>query len=91
MTRLAGATTPLPQDADDRALTAIEEPLLIGRQRLSVLLDVGRRTVTRMNAAGLLPRPVRVSGSVRWRLDEIRAWVAAGCPTRKEWERGKYP
>jgi len=35
---------------------------------------------------GKLPRPLKIGGAVRWRLDEIRAWLAAGCPNRQEWE-----
>jgi predicted DNA-binding transcriptional regulator AlpA len=40
-----------------------------------------------MDAAGRLPAPVRIGGSVRWRLDEIRAWLDAGAPDRATWAR----
>jgi prophage regulatory protein len=62
-------------------------PLVVDARRLAEMLGVGIRTVRAWDASGRIPAPVRVGGSVRWRLDEIRAWVSAGCPTRGVWER----
>jgi predicted DNA-binding transcriptional regulator AlpA len=39
-----------------------------------------------MDAAGLLPKPVRIGHSVRWSVEEIKRWIAAGAPCRVEWE-----
>ena len=33
-----------------------------------------------------LPRPVRIGGAVRWRVEEISAWLASDCPDRERWE-----
>jgi len=49
-------------------------------------LGISTRQIWKMLAAGRLPEPIRLGRCVRWRLDEIRAWVAAGCPVRAEWE-----
>lgn len=54
--------------------------------RLAELLDLSVRTIRRLDSSGKLPRPVRIGGAVRWRMDEIDAWLAAGCPDRKQWE-----
>ena len=63
------------------------DPLLIDARKLAGLLDVSLGTVERMKAAGDLPAHVVVSGNChRWRLEEIRRWVEAGCPPRKQWE-----
>lgn len=58
----------------------VHEPLLIPVERLAEMLNLSTRTVWRMLAAGRIPEPVRIGGSVRWRLDLIRQWVDAGCP-----------
>lgn len=44
------------------------------------------RTWRTWDAAGLIPRPVRIGRSTLWRASELREWVAAGCPRRSEWE-----
>ncbi len=38
------------------------------------------------DAGGRIPRPVRVGRSTLWRVEELHAWIAAGCPTREHWE-----
>lgn len=50
------------------------------------MLSVSIRQVWRLNTIGRLPKPLRLGNCVRWRVDEIRAFVAAGCPSRQEWE-----
>ena len=60
--------------------------LLISARELAELLSVSLVTVRRMDSASKLPRPVRLGGSVRWRRDEIEAWVLSGCVGRCEWE-----
>jgi predicted DNA-binding transcriptional regulator AlpA len=64
-----------------------EEQLLIDTRALARQLDVAPRTVQRLRAAGKLPEPVELGGSVKWRMDEVRRWVAAGCPTREDWKQ----
>jgi hypothetical protein len=48
--------------------------------------DVGLRTWRAWDAAGLIPRPLRIAGCVLWALPELRAWRDAGCPDRRTWE-----
>lgn len=45
-------------------------------------LGVSRRQVWKLLAAGQLPEPVRVGGSVRWRDADIVGWIQAGCPAQ---------
>jgi predicted DNA-binding transcriptional regulator AlpA len=62
-------------------------PELIDADQLAALLNVHPATVYRMQSRGRLPAPLRLSrGCVRWRLGEIRDWLAAGAPPRREWE-----
>lgn len=44
------------------------------------------RTWRSWDAAGRIPRAVRIGRSVLWRAEELRAWTVAGCPCRKDWE-----
>lgn len=37
-------------------------------------------------SAGKLPRPVKIGSLSRWRAEELRAWIAAGCPARTKWD-----
>jgi len=56
------------------------EPLLVTAAEVAHLLNVSTRTLWRQLSAGLIPPPVRFVGSVRWRIEEIRNWIAEGCP-----------
>ena len=66
-----------------------QQPLAIRAKELAALLGVSLRQVWRLNAAGKLPRPVRLGGAVRWLRKEIEAFVEAGCPDRQTWEEVK--
>lgn len=61
-------------------------PLLLTAKQAASLLAKSLRTWRTWDAAGLIPRPVRIGRSVLWRAEELRAWIAAGCPRRAEWE-----
>ena len=64
-------------------------PLVVDAKRLAKLLCAGVRTVRAWDAAGKLPAPIRIGGRVVWRVDEIRAWLAAGAPDRETWDARK--
>ena len=57
-----------------------ESPLLIRADEFARLLKVSLRTLWRKRSAGEIPEPVRFGGCVRWRLEEVRKWIADGCP-----------
>jgi predicted DNA-binding transcriptional regulator AlpA len=61
------------------------EPELVDIQGLAQLLSRSEGALHRDDAAGRMPSAVRIGGSKRWRISEIRAWVRAGCPCRKDW------
>lgn len=62
------------------------EPELIDVGKMAYILGIGERTVRRLDTEGRLPIPVKLGGSIRWRLNEVRQWVRAGCPGRQKWE-----
>jgi predicted DNA-binding transcriptional regulator AlpA len=80
--RIAAPDAPAPHPAG-----AVEpEPLAIDAADVGKLLGVSERHVWSMNSRGRLPRPIRLGRAVRWRVAELQAWLAAGCPERSRWE-----
>lgn len=66
-------------------LTSPSLALLTGA-KAAAMLGISRAHFYRMHKAGRIPQPVRLGGSVRWRVDELRAWIAAGMPSRQRWQ-----
>lgn len=60
-------------------------PGLLRREAAARFCSAGLSTWDRLTAAGMTPTPVRLGGSVFWGRDELRAWIAHGCPPRSEW------
>lgn len=57
-----------------------DSPLLVPVRTVAKLMQVSTRTVWRMLSAGDLIEPRRIGGIVRWHLEELKAWIARGCP-----------
>ena len=62
-----------------------DERLLLNASEVAQLLNVSRSTIYALRSSGCIPLPVRLGRAVRWRADELREWVAAGCPSRNRW------
>ena len=60
-------------------------PLLNAREA-ATLCNLGISTWWRYLSAGKVPAPVRIGASVRWRREELHAWMEANCPPREKWE-----
>ena len=71
----------LPEDTD-----AADNVLLLTARQAAAMCGKSLRTWRSWDVAGWIPRPVRIGRSTRWRADELREWVVAGCPRRQEWE-----
>jgi prophage regulatory protein len=71
--------TPSAKDAmaDNLVLTAAEA---------AAMFQKSVRTWRTWDAAGKIPKPIRVGRAMYWRPEELKAWVAAGCPNRETWE-----
>jgi predicted DNA-binding transcriptional regulator AlpA len=61
------------------------DELLIGLKQLAALLGRSASALSRDVEAGRVPSAVLLGGSRKWRIDEIRAWVTAGCPDHATW------
>lgn len=53
---------------------------LLSCKAVAGMLDISIRQVWRMRDGGLLPAPVKLGGSVRWRRADLESWIEAGCP-----------
>ena len=53
---------------------------LIAADRVAGLLGVSERTIWRLASAGRIVGPVKVGRCSRWRLQDVKRWIAAGCP-----------
>jgi len=62
------------------------EVLLIDIQEVARLLGVSVKTARRMDSRGKLPLSITPCKTKRWRLEEVKRWVNAGCPGRLKWE-----
>jgi len=64
-----------------------DSPMLLDARQAAAQLGVSRSMFWTLHDSGKVPCPVRLSARVvRWRRDELAAWVAAGCPKRSDWE-----
>lgn len=59
---------------------------LLTAKELGLLLALSKRQIFRLNACGKIPKPLKISGAVRWRLADIIRWQDLNCPDRKEFE-----
>jgi len=56
--------------------------LLLTATEAAARLGIGRSTLWRLHARGLVPAPVRLGAAARWSVAALEEWIAAGCPTR---------
>ena len=64
-----------------------DDPRLLTAGDLAKRLRILLRQVRKLHSEALLPAPIKLSRSVRWRLSEIGEWIQASCPTRTVWEK----
>lgn len=66
---------------DNSAITPSQlEPLMIDSRAASVMLGMGARRLWSLTNCGAIPSR-KIGRSVRYVPSELRAWIAAGCPT----------
>ncbi len=62
---------------------------LLSTKAVAKILSLSPRTVHRLNSSGLIFRPLRISGSVRYSQSDLLAWIKAEMPDRRTWEAMK--
>ena len=75
-----------PDAAKPEGKSCDSKVLLVSARRAAAMCGKSLRTWRTWDAAGWIPRPVRIGRSTLWRAAELDAWVSAGCPRREEWE-----
>lgn len=71
-----------------KQMECISAPALtLDAQECADLIGIARSTFWKLHSSGRTPAPLRLSDRVvRWRRDEMTAWVRAGCPNRSSWK-----
>jgi len=82
--------TPNGQDAHSAKHTGLE-PEQVGAAVAARLAGVSEATWWRHHADGKIPRPNKLGRRTLWRVQELREWIAAGCPDRVSWEARPKP
>ena len=77
---------PVPNET--RMAISTETKLLTVAQ-VAKILRCGESTLREQDKKGLVPKPVKFGGSIRWNVDELDAWLKHRCPNRVEWERNR--
>ena len=62
-----------------------DDALLIDGAEAARLTNVSKRHWLALCKAGRTPRPIHLGRSTRWRLDELKSWLAAGAPNAEDW------
>ena len=62
---------------------------LLSTKAVAQILSLSKRTIHRLNSSGLIIKPLRISGSLRYVQSELMAWIKAGMPCRADWEAHK--
>jgi predicted DNA-binding transcriptional regulator AlpA len=76
---------------EPKIITSVE-PVAVDDEGAAALLGLSRRGFQDFDRRGLIgPQPVKLGRAKRWPVDELRRWVAAGCPPRVEWQRMRDP
>src|SRR5262249_28093460 len=63
----------------------VPDPLLCDSGGLCQILGCSPATLFRRKSAGQLLPGIKWGGKLLWRLDEVKAWVAAGMPDAETW------
>jgi len=69
-----------------KKISKTRQVLTITAKELALVLGISPRQVWRLNAMGKLPKPIRLGGSVRWKISEIADWIDSDCPDLQTWE-----
>lgn len=64
--------------------------LALTAKDVAALLGISRAQLWKLHASGKIPLPIYLGTKApRWRVEELRDWLAAGAPDRQRWESVK--
>ncbi len=73
------AGLPAPEREQAKPRLPSQNCELITAVQLAEMLNISERTLYRLKSSHQLPKPISLGGSVRWRISDIRNWIAEGC------------
>lgn len=59
-------------------------PPLLDVGTVAAACDCSPRHIYRLADSDRMPRPIKLGSLVRWRKDDIMAWIDAGCPSNRK-------
>ncbi|NLS96646.1 MAG: helix-turn-helix domain-containing protein [Planctomycetaceae bacterium] len=68
---------------------SLAKPLLLKAAGAAAECGVSVRTWYAWDISGRVPCPIRIGRTPFWPYEELRAWVAAGCPDRVTWQASR--
>jgi hypothetical protein len=71
------------------SLAAAIEPFLVPALEAARLCGVSEASWYGLKSAGKTPPEVRLGGRVLYRIEDLKLWVALGCPDRRTFEARK--
>jgi hypothetical protein len=66
--------------------TPMQDRLTWSKDQTGEQFDTTGRNIDLLVASGKFPPPQKFGSVPRWRVDELRAWTAAGMPPMSEWQ-----
>lgn len=60
---------------------------LITIDQIAEMLSVSKRQAFKLREEGLMPEPIRIKGSIRWKLSVIQQWIDLGCPSEQDFQK----
>jgi excisionase family DNA binding protein len=65
----------------------LAEPLAVDARAAAALLGISESHFYALLRTGRIgPEAIRLGRARRYRTDELRAWLASGCPSRSKWQ-----
>jgi len=80
----------MSSESQNTRLILSSSSLLVDAKDASRLLGIGRTLFLQLDNSGRLgPMGLKLGKRRLWVVEELRAWVDAGCPIRERWQKMK--
>lgn len=66
------------------------EPLAVAAKQAASMCGVSTAMWWKMKNSGRCPAPVKLGRRLLWRVEDLRQWVADGCPAPSAWKAAQY-